>query len=110
MQTRNEKIKTLVKNNYKEKALFQYLNSNKRIYPISIDGFFPFPPYSPGNKYCNEFALSLPFDAEEFYDSIREEYDYNCQFVMDNIDRFFDIFADMRKVYGLGDTRGVKNW
>ena len=98
----NDKIKENVIRRFENNTLPNWLNSKVKIYPISIGDFFPYPPKF--QMYKN-LALSYPIDIENFYNSIQFEYDYNCQFLLDNIDKFFDIYVDMRKVIGLGDVK-----
>lgn len=94
------KIAKIVKTRYREKSLLNYLNTESVIYPVSVHEYFP---YSSKYDLYENFTVKQS-DIKSLYNTIKEEYDYNCIFVLNNIDRINDIFIDGNTVLGLGEV------
>ena len=95
----NNDIKEIVIRIYNDKSLEKWVKEGIKIYPSQINELFPYllvPPYK-------NLSLTEPINLKKFYESIKKEYDYNCQFFLDHFNNINDILVDMTKVYGLGN-------
>lgn len=97
----NDEIREELIEKYRNKSLEEWVKQGIKIYPNSIHAFFPYPPTI---QAYNNLSLSSSTDFEAFYKSIQTEYDYNCQYLIVNIDKLKRIIIDIGTVYGLGDV------